>query len=127
MEFSWGTSLHDGDVEEFLTIKTPQWRCGGVLEEQASLMEDMRNYFRKWREWRNRDLGNKSSTFVKVIEKDEARDNQSTNQPINQSTNQSINQSIESMSSTNPSFQQASSFSISFQQFEQAFSNFNNF
>ena len=26
VEFSWETSLHDGDVEEFLRIKTPQWR-----------------------------------------------------------------------------------------------------
>ena len=33
VEYSWGASLHDGDVEEFLRIKTPQWRRGGVLEE----------------------------------------------------------------------------------------------
>ena len=49
VEYSWGTSLHDGDVEEFLRIKTTQWRHGGVLEEQASLMQDMGSYFRKWR------------------------------------------------------------------------------
>ena len=49
-------------MEEFLRIKTPQWRRGGVLEEQASLMEDMGSYFRKWRV-RNRDLGNKSSNL----------------------------------------------------------------
>ena len=24
VEYSWGTSLHDGDVEEFLRIKTTQ-------------------------------------------------------------------------------------------------------
>ena len=28
MEYSWGTSLHDGDMKEFLKIKTPQWRRG---------------------------------------------------------------------------------------------------
>ena len=65
MEYSWGTSLHDGDMEESLRIKTPQWRRGGVLEKQASLIEDMDNYFRKWREWRNIDLGSKSFTFIK--------------------------------------------------------------
>ena len=43
MEYSWGTSLHNVHMEEFLRIKTPQWRHGGVLEEQASLMEDMGN------------------------------------------------------------------------------------
>ena len=37
----------NGDVKEFLRIKTPQWRHGGVLEEQASLMEVMGSYFRK--------------------------------------------------------------------------------
>ena len=50
VEYSWGTSLHDGDVEEFLRIKTQQWRSEEVLEEQTSLMEVMDNYFRKWRE-----------------------------------------------------------------------------
>ena len=44
MEYSWGTSLYDGDMEEFLRIKTPQWRRGGVLEKQASLMEDVGSY-----------------------------------------------------------------------------------
>ena len=43
VEYSWGTSLHDGDMEEFLRIKTPQWRRG-VLEKQASLMENMGSY-----------------------------------------------------------------------------------
>ena len=65
VEYSWGTSLHDGDVEEFLRINTPQWRRGGLLEEQASLMEDMDRYFRKLREWRNGDLGSESSTSIK--------------------------------------------------------------
>ena len=45
-------------------------------------MEDMSGYFKKWREWRNTDLGIKSFTSIRV-EKDEARDNQLTNQPIN--------------------------------------------
>ena len=47
VKYLWGTSLHDGDIEEFLRMKTPQWRCGGVLEEQSSLMEDMGSYFIK--------------------------------------------------------------------------------
>ena len=47
VEYTWGTSLHDGVVEKSLRIKTPQWRRGGVLEEQAPLMEDMGGYFRK--------------------------------------------------------------------------------
>ena len=29
-------------------------------------MEDMDSYFRKYREWRNGDLGNKSSMSIKV-------------------------------------------------------------
>ena len=70
-------------MEEFLGIKTPQWRRGGVHREQASLMEDMGSYFRKWREWRNEDLGCKSSTSMKGVEKDEAKDSQSTNQQLN--------------------------------------------
>ena len=52
-------------VEEFLRIKTPQWRHGGVLEEQTFIMEDMDSYFRKWREWKNGDFGSKSSTSIK--------------------------------------------------------------
>ena len=48
-----GENLHDGELEEFLRIKTLQWRREGVLEEQTSLMKVMSNYFRKWREWRN--------------------------------------------------------------------------
>ena len=91
MEYAWGTSLNDGDVEEFLSIKTPQWRRKVVLKEQASLMEDMGSYLRKWREWRNTNLGNKSSTSIKGAEKDEVHDNQSTNQSTR------INQSIDSM------------------------------
>ena len=80
MEYTWGTSLHDRDVEEFLRINTPQWRQGGVLQEQTSLMEVMGSYFRKRREWRNIDLGNKSSTSIKGIEDNEEG---TTNQQIN--------------------------------------------
>ena len=43
----------------------------------------MGTYFRKWREWRNGDLGGKSSTSIKGVENDEANDNQLTNQQIN--------------------------------------------
>ena len=50
-------------------------------------MEDMGSYFRKWREWRNTELGSKSSTSIKGVGKDEER-----------TTNQLINQSIDSMS-----------------------------
>ena len=74
VEYALGTSLHDEDVEEFLSIKTPQWICEGVLEEQVSLMKNIDSYFKKWREWRNTDLGNKSSTSIKGEEKDEVRD-----------------------------------------------------
>ena len=88
VEYAWETSLHDGDVEEFLRMKTPQWRHGEVLEEQTSLMEVMVSYFRKWREWRNTDLDNKSSTSIKGGEENEER---TTNQPINPPTNQSLN------------------------------------
>ena len=76
----WGTSLYDRDVGEFLRIKTPQWRHGGVLKEQTSLMEAMGSYFRKRREWRNTDLDNKSSTSIKGIEDNEEG---TTNQQIN--------------------------------------------
>ena len=75
MEYSWGISLHDGDVEESMGIKTPQWRGEEVLEKQAFLLEDMGSYFRKWRQWRNTDLGSKFSTSIKGVEKDEATDN----------------------------------------------------
>ena len=88
MEYAWGTSFHDGFVEEFLRIKTPHWRCGGVIEEQAFLMEVMDNYFKKWR---NTDLDSKPSTFIKGALENEEK------QPINQS-NQPMNQSIDSMS-----------------------------
>ena len=57
------------------------------FKEQAPLMEDMGSYFRKWREWRNTDLGNKSSTSIKGAENGDVKDNQSTNQPSNQSIN----------------------------------------
>ena len=83
MEYTRGTSLHDGDVEEFLRIKTPLWRRGKVLEEQAPLMEDMGNYFIKWGEWRNIDLGSKSYTSIKGAEKN----NESTNRQLNKSIN----------------------------------------
>ena len=88
MEYTRGTSLHDGVVEESLRIKTPQWRCGEVLQEHAPLMEDMGSYFKNWREWRNTYLGSKSSTSIKGAEKDEAKDNQSTNKSTNQQLNQ---------------------------------------
>ena len=39
MEYSWGSSLHDGDVEDFLRIKTSQWSHREVLEEKVPLME----------------------------------------------------------------------------------------
>ena len=79
VEYSYGTSLHDGDVEESLKIKTPQWRCRGVLEEQAPLMEDMDSYFKKCKEWINTDLDSKSSMFIKGAGNDETKDNQSIN------------------------------------------------
>ena len=95
MEYSWRTSLHDGDVEEFLKIKTTQWRRKGVIEEQVSLMEDMGSYFRKWREWRNTYLCSNSSTSIKEVEKDETKDIQSTNQSINRQINRpNVNQQI---------------------------------
>ena len=53
-------------------------------------MEDMGSYFRKWREWRNSDLGSKSSTSIKGAEKDEEENNQSSNQLINNSNSMSI-------------------------------------
>ena len=43
-------------------------------------MDDMGSYFKKWKEWRNTDFGNKSSMSINGAEKDEAEDNQSTNQ-----------------------------------------------
>ena len=61
-------------MEEFLRIKTTQWRC--VLEEQVSLMEDIGSYFKRLREWRNTDLGSRSSTSIKGVEKDESKENQ---------------------------------------------------
>ena len=36
VEYSWGTSFRNGDVEEFLRIMTPQWRREGIIEEQVS-------------------------------------------------------------------------------------------
>ena len=56
VEFFWRTSLYDGGVKESLRIKTTQWRRGGVLEEQAPLIEDMDSYFIKWKEWINTGL-----------------------------------------------------------------------
>ena len=73
-------------------------------------MEDMGSYFRKWREWRNGNLGNKSSMSIKGAKENQAKDIQSANQLINQSIK--INQSTQCQS-TNPSFQQAfNNFSI---------------
>ena len=56
-------------------------------------MEDMDSYFKKWREWRNKDLGSKFSISIKGVEKE--KEGQSINQPINQSTQ---------CQSANPSF-----------------------
>ena len=50
-------------------------------------MEDTCSYFRKWREWRNGDLGSKPSTSIKGAEEVKAKESQS----INQSTIQQIN------------------------------------
>ena len=36
-------------------------------------MEDMGNYFRKWREWRYGDLDSKSFTSIKGAEEEERR------------------------------------------------------
>ena len=76
VEYTWETILHNGDVENFLRIKTPQWSRGEVLEKQCPLMGDIGSYFRKLREWRNSDLSSKSSTSIKGAKKDEAKDNQ---------------------------------------------------
>ena len=90
-----------------------------MLEEQVPLMRDMNSYSRKWREWRNLDLGNKSLTSIKEVEKDERM---TANQPINQQINQSITPAqCQCQSIANRSF------STSFhhiQAFQQTFSNF---
>ena len=39
-------------------------------------MEDMDSYFRKWREWKNGDLGSKSSISIKRADEDGRKDNQ---------------------------------------------------
>ena len=91
-----------------MRIKTPQWRRERVLEEQASLMEEIDNYFKTWREWRNGDFGSKSSTSIKGAE-----NNEENKQSINQ-TNQQLNKSTQCQS-TSVNF----SFSISFEQFQQ--------
>ena len=74
-------------------------------------MEDMGNYFRKWREWRNRDLGSKSSMSIKRAENDEVR---TINQPIKQ--NQSINNSINRLN-----------VNMKILAFQRAFNNLSNF
>ena len=51
-------------------------------------MEDISSYFRKWRDWRNGDLGSKSSMSIKGAE----------GQPNNESINQQLNKSIDLMS-----------------------------
>ena len=43
-----------------------------MLEVQVPIMEDMGNYFRKWREWRNSDLGNKPSKSIKGAKKNQS-------------------------------------------------------
>ena len=43
------------------------WRSS---QEINSLMEDVSSYFRKWKEWRNTNLGNKSSISIKGVEND---------------------------------------------------------
>ena len=60
-------------MEKFLRIKTPHCKHGGVLKEQTSLMENMDSYFRKWREWRNSNLGSKFSTSIKGAKNDEEK------------------------------------------------------
>ena len=50
-------------------------------------MEDMDN-FRKWREWRNEDLGSKSSTSIKGAKNDEERTTNQSIKSINNSKNQ---------------------------------------
>ena len=50
-------------------------------------MEDMDSYFRKWREWRNGDLGSNSSMCIKKAEKDEERTSTQLIKPINNLTN----------------------------------------
>ena len=70
-------------------------------------MKDMGSYIRKWREWRNVDLGSKASTSIKGVENDEER-----NQSIHQ-TNQQLNKSTQCQSISAANL----SFSISFQQF----------
>ena len=99
---SQGSRLHNGDVEEFLRIKPPQWRREGVLDEQTFLMEDMSSYFKKLTEWGNGDFDNKSSMSIKRVENDEER---TTNQQLNKSTQ------CQSTSANR-------SFSISFQKFQ---------
>ena len=47
-------------------------------------MEEMGSYFKKWKEWRNRDLGNKSPASIKGAEEEKSRDNQLTNQSTQQ-------------------------------------------
>ena len=58
-------------------------------------MEDMDSYFKKWREWRNRDLSSKSPTSIKGAENEEKNDNQSINQP-----NQQLNKSTQCQSAS---------------------------
>ena len=57
-------------------------------------MEDMSSYFKKWREWRNGDLGSKSSTSIKGVEKYQAKENQSINQQLNNRLNVNLLQQI---------------------------------
>ena len=70
--YTWGTSLHNVDMENFLRIKTPQWSSGEVLDKQVPLMTDMDSYFKKWREWKNSDFGSKSSMSTKGAEKEDS-------------------------------------------------------
>ena len=115
VEYTWGTSFHNGDVGNFLRIKTLQWSRGEVLEEHVPLIGDMDSYFTKWREWKISDLGKKSSTSIKGAEKEEAKDIQSTNQPINQSINNSDSMSIFNKSYLFNKLSTNSNFSTSFQ------------
>ena len=96
-------------MEKFLRIKTTQWRLEGVFEEQALLIEDMKSYFRKWR---NSDLGSKSSTSIKEHRKiKQERANQTNKQSINQLINRlNVNKQI-------LHFNKLSTISTSFQQF----------
>ena len=51
-------------------------------------MEDMGSYFQRGREWKNEDLGSKSSMSIKGAGEDGKKDSQLINRSINQQLNQ---------------------------------------